>query len=96
LDDFTKKICEEFGMKLKRYRTGAKVTQLEIAKTCELSSAQFISNIERGICWPPMNILAKMSRSYSIPKEELLEIFFEARLKIWKREMESVKPNKTS
>ncbi len=87
MDKFEKKLCIAFGAYLKELRNQAKITQNVVADACNHSNAQFVSNIERGLCWPPMNVLAKMSKLYNVPALELLDNFAEQRKKIWAKEM---------
>ncbi len=87
MHSFEKKICVSFGSYLKDSRNDSLLTQNEVAEACGHSNAQFISNIERGTCWPPMNVLSKMSKLYKIPRHELLDRFTECRRKIWAYEM---------
>lgn len=74
-----KAALQEFGIYLREKRLKAGLTQLEMAKVCGHSTAQFISNIERGLCACPSNVLKKVSKFYDIDKKELLEIMVNIR-----------------
>ncbi len=87
MNTYEKKLCTAFGERLKKFRKDAGVTQMTVAEACGHSNAQFISNIERGTCWPPMNVLAKMSKLYKVPRYDLLDTFTDYRKKIWAKEM---------
>ncbi len=83
---FTKPI-KEFGLYLKEKRIEAGMTQLEVSKHCGLTNSQFISNIERGCCWPPMDFLKKMSELYDIPPADVLDLLMDAKKQIWTIEL---------
>lgn len=83
MEKVEQRYCKEFGDFLKESRIEAGLTQKEIAKKCGHNSPQFISNIERGLCWPPMNVLIIMSDLYKIPKPLILEELTEHRRKVW-------------
>lgn len=82
-----KEQCLIFGEFLKEARVEAGVTQKEIADHCGLTRGQFISNIERGACWPPMNVLVQMSDMYGIPKSKMLTELTKCRKKVWATEL---------
>lgn len=77
----------DFGSYLKQKRTEAGLTQLEIAEKCGFGNAQFISNIERGLCWPTMQSLRVMSELYSVPPQEILYLLMDAKKEIWSSEL---------
>jgi len=78
-----KAFCEEFGALLREFRLDAGISQADVSKKCGYSSPQFISNLERGLTWPPMNVLAKMSDLYGIKKSVLLDNLMNYRKKVW-------------
>ncbi len=78
-----KRYRKELGDFLKKSRRRAEVTQMDVARRCGFKNAQFISNIERGTCWPPTYILVEMSELYGISKTELLEKLVYFRKKVW-------------
>lgn len=59
----------------KHIRTNAKKTQKEIADDLELSSAQYISNIERGVSPPSSKVLKAMSKVYNFNLSELVQSY---------------------
>lgn len=79
--------CQEFGNYLQKARLNAGYTQKEISDMCGFSRAQFISNIERGLCWPPMNVLLIMCDVYNIKREKMLTKLVHYRKKVWAEEM---------
>jgi transcriptional regulator with XRE-family HTH domain len=72
----------EFGEYLKEKRVAADLTQKEVADKIGYSSAQYISNFERGIALPPLNKLKIMVRLYRMPKSEVIQMVVEAKIKI--------------
>ena len=66
-----KKMRLEFGTYLKNQRQKSGLTQSEVADSCGLTSPQFISNIERGLCSVPADILVTMADIYKIGKKDL-------------------------
>lgn len=60
------------GNYLKQKRVQAGVTQSEVAKKLGYSTPQFISNIERGLCSPPLKNLKVLMKMYRIPADELM------------------------
>jgi len=77
------KHCKDFGLTLKQMRLEAGYSQGDISKACGFMSPQLISNVERGVCWAPMNVLAQMSDLYGVKKSVMLEHLMEYRKKVW-------------
>ena len=73
------------GEYLRDARIRAKKSQPEIAKAAKLSSAQFISNIERGLCAVPPYILRVMIREYGINMSTFLEFLADAKMAYYKK-----------
>jgi transcriptional regulator with XRE-family HTH domain len=72
----------EFGEYLKEKRVAADLTQKEVAEKIGYSSAQYISNFERGIALPPLSKLKIMVKLYRMPKAEVIQMVVEAKAKI--------------
>jgi transcriptional regulator with XRE-family HTH domain len=87
MNKYEKKHCEAFGQYLKENRKNAGLTQNDVSEACGFSNAQFISNIERGTCWPPMNVLSVMAKLYKVSHHDFLDKFADARKEIWASEM---------
>jgi transcriptional regulator with XRE-family HTH domain len=62
---------EEFGQFMQSARLKAGLSQRELSNYLGYSSAQFISNFERGIALPPLTKLAKMAKKLKLPVKEL-------------------------
>ncbi|MGE3260905.1 MAG: helix-turn-helix domain-containing protein [Bacteriovoracia bacterium] len=65
---------EEVGVYLQAARAAKNLTQGRVARLLGYSSAQFISNFERGIALPPVKKLKVLIRLYDIPASELIDI----------------------
>lgn len=63
-----------FGKFLREHRVKSNLSQLEVAKFFGYRSAQFVSNWERGLCSPPMDILPELSKMLNIPQKDVIEI----------------------
>ena len=77
------------GKKLTELRLKSNLSQSKISKICEVNSAQYISNIERGQCLPSLKILKKMLTNYNVSKEdktEMIQMFIQAA----ERELENI------
>ncbi len=60
-----------FGQAFKNARSRANLTQKDIADFLGYDSAQLISNIERGLCYPPIKSLKRVSKKYGFNYETL-------------------------
>ncbi len=65
---------------LKEKRTHSGLSQKEVADKLGYSSAQFISNWERGLSSPPMHTLRKLAEMYSVNVDEMFEVILESTL----------------
>jgi transcriptional regulator with XRE-family HTH domain len=68
---------EALGRHLQKMRLHAKLTQREVGDALGYSSAQFISNFERGIVKPPVEKLKMLIRLYEMPPERLINLIIE-------------------
>lgn len=59
---------------LQEKRLSAKLSQKDVANKLGYNTPQFISNWERGLSHPPINILKKLADLYRISADELFEI----------------------
>lgn len=60
------------GEYLKKKREKAKLSQGQLAKILGFKSAQFISNMERNISFPPKEIIDLLCTTLKISKKELV------------------------
>ena len=66
---------------IKQKRLNAVLTQQEAVELLGYKKAQFLSNLERGLRKPPLEILRRMCHVYRISREEMREHYIqEARI----------------
>lgn len=82
-------VSKKLGSYLKQKRVNAKLSQREVSETLGYSSPQFISNMERGLCSPPMFVLKKMMKLYAIPAKEITEFLIQIQREHLKSEFSS-------
>ena len=63
------------GTYLKSAREKAGLTQHSVAHTLKYSTAQFVSNWERGVSLPPLNILPRLADILGISAKQCQEMF---------------------
>ena len=63
---------------LREKRVSCDLTQHDVARKLGYTSPQFISNWERGLSCPPVNIIAKLSDMYKVSETELFELILSA------------------
>ncbi len=59
---------------LKEKRTQVGLSQKDVADKLGYSSAQFISNWERGLSSPPMHTLKKLAEMYNVNVDEMFDV----------------------
>lgn len=64
----------KFGSFLKKARQSRKYSQGDVAKVLGYSSAQFISNLERGISPPPLKVLKVLVKLYDVKPDEVMRV----------------------
>jgi transcriptional regulator with XRE-family HTH domain len=62
------------GKYLQEKRVDRDLSQGEVASKLGYSSPQFISNIERGLCAPPLRKLRKLIDLYNLNGEEVMQL----------------------
>jgi transcriptional regulator with XRE-family HTH domain len=65
------------GEYLQEMRIKSDLTQREVSLELGYSSAQFISNFERGISSPPLKKLKELIRMYKMPIEKVMGLVLE-------------------
>lgn len=65
------------GEYLQEMRIKSNMTQREVSLELGYSSAQFISNFERGIASPPLKKLRELIRMYKMPVEKVMSLVLE-------------------
>ncbi len=66
------------GLFLRKMRDRSGLTQREVALSLEYSSAQFISNFERGMVLPPLKKLKILVKLYSMDVHHLMDLVLES------------------
>lgn len=67
----------QLGKYLKSARLKAGLSQHFVSKKLSLTSPQFVSNFERGLCSPPLKQLKKLVTLYKIPPQEIIELLIQ-------------------
>ena len=62
---------------LKEKRLEAGLTQLQAGFALGHTTAQYISNFERGLCEPSVESAELLCRTYKVPKRELYDVMVE-------------------
>lgn len=62
---------KKLGRHLRKLRTQAGLSQVDVSTKLGYRSNQFVSNWERGLSYPPMRSLFVLSNLYGIPAESL-------------------------
>ena len=70
----SKKSHINIGKYLKNQREKAGLSQRQVAIELGYTTAQFVSNWERGLISPPMNTMVTLVDLYKMPKKELIEL----------------------
>lgn len=65
------------GQYLKDAREESNLTQAQVAKKLGLSSPQYISNVERGLCPVSVDQLAKLIPLYRLNPHQIVDIMVE-------------------
>jgi transcriptional regulator with XRE-family HTH domain len=73
---------------LKKARLDASLTQNEVAAKLGFSSAQYVSNWERGLAAPPLENLAKLIELYGLDPNRLTKEILEVQKRIFQRQYE--------
>lgn len=73
---------EALGEYLQNMRLKANLTQREVSLALGYSSAQFISNFERGIAVPPLKKLKILVKMYNMPPDAVMEMILNAEREI--------------
>jgi DNA-binding XRE family transcriptional regulator len=59
---------------LKDARTAKNMTQIKAAHAIGHTTSQYISNMERGLCTPSLEMAVRLADHYQIPKRELYKL----------------------
>lgn len=76
---------------LRGCRLKAGISQGEIARALGYSSAQFVSNWERGKSMPPMNAVPKLAKLIKLNPQHIVDLYVEETGRILKNELKASK-----
>lgn len=70
---------------MKRSRESAGLSQLEVGRKLGFTSAQFVSNWERGISGPPIKSLIRLKSIYKLDVNYVVDLIVEStRIKLYR------------
>lgn len=64
-----------FGPSLKKMREKANLTQWDVAHACSFSTAQFVSNWERNVSRPPIDLVPKLASLFKVKPKDIYELY---------------------
>src|SRR5438132_1707241 len=70
-DELRLRIVSKF---LKEKRVMAGLTQWDVASALKYTTAQFVSNWERGVSLPPLETLPKLAELFGVPGREFIAV----------------------
>lgn len=70
---------KSFGSWFRTVRESRGLTQRDIASVFDWSTAQFVSNWERGVSLPPSERLVELSSILRVPAKEIVGVIFDAK-----------------
>lgn len=70
-------VTNKLALFLKEKRTQSGLSQKDVATKLGYSTSQFISNWERGISQPPINILRTLADMYHVSAEQMFNVLLE-------------------
>lgn len=73
-----KDATKELGLQLRRLRLNAGKTQWAVAHKLGYTTAQFVSNWERGVAIPPTTVVRPLAELYSVKPRELIDLIYRA------------------
>jgi transcriptional regulator with XRE-family HTH domain len=73
---------KELGDYLKKKRIAKNLTQKDVAMALKYDSAQFVSNIERGLCSLPLSKIPTIMELYDIDLTTITKILLQVQKKI--------------
>jgi transcriptional regulator with XRE-family HTH domain len=65
---------DSLGVFFKEKRSNMGMTQLDVARKLGYTSAQFISNFERGLCSLPLPAIRKLTQLYKTDGKRVFEL----------------------
>lgn len=87
---------EDVGEYLQKARQKSGFSQRQVADTLGYSSAQFISNFERGIAVPPLKKLKVLVRMYKLSVPELMDRILTAERRLMENALDSRRSSRSA
>ncbi len=81
------------GKFIKEKRVDAGLTQRDVASHLKYTTAQFVSNWERGISMPPLEALPRLSKLLEVPAKDFIKVMHahqEQQLIVSKKEVSDI------
>lgn len=72
------KLETEFGVIIREYRSKANISQDDLAEAANVHRT-YISQIERGLKSPSLNVIFKLAHALKIPPHEIIKTVYERR-----------------
>ena len=79
------------GEFLKEKRVEADLSQKFVSDKLKLTNAQFVSNIERGVCPVPFNVLDSLCQIYKINPKEIITRYLDMQKVMIENELRKTK-----
>ena len=80
------KIPRFFGITMREWRIKAGLTQRDVSTGMNYTTAQFVSNWERGVSTPPTKDFPRLSEVLRIRESVLIHLYFDMKMEMAKRE----------
>lgn len=77
----------EMGNFLKKLREKSGLTQADVAKALRYQTAQFVSNWERNLSYPPIKAIKKLSKLYRTSGDSIFEMILRGSLNITEKSL---------
>ena len=79
---------QELALILRNSREQSGLTQSAVAEKLGYATPQSIGNWERGISWPPIKTLRKLSRMYKVDENKFLREFMKLKVSEFESKLE--------
>lgn len=79
---------EHLGTRLRDLRVAMKLTQWDVARGLGYTSAQFVSNFERGVAYPPTDKLPALAKLFGVKARDIVKAICACRVaevEAWER-----------
>ena len=91
-DDSDNRLRQEtVGRFLKRKRLEANLTQWDVARELDYTTAQFVSNWERGAALPPLTVLPHIADLYAVAPALVIDTMQDYERQVQSLELEEIR-----